>query len=71
MLFNHDFKDMLSALSDAEIDFLIVGAYEMNCFMGSCEESVSGFRSEPNRGFQGISGQKECIWVVGNLILQK
>ena len=27
MLFNPDFKDMLRALSDAKIDFLIVGAY--------------------------------------------
>lgn len=29
MLFNLDFKEMLSALSDAEIDFLLVGAYAM------------------------------------------
>ena len=28
-MFNPDFKDMLSALSDAEIDFLVVGAYAM------------------------------------------
>ncbi len=27
MLFNPDFKDMLRALSDAKIDFLLVGAY--------------------------------------------
>lgn len=27
MLFNPDFKDMLLALSDAKIDFLLVGAY--------------------------------------------
>jgi predicted nucleotidyltransferase len=27
MLFNHDFKDMLFALSEANIDFMLVGAY--------------------------------------------
>ena len=27
MLFNPDFKNMLRALSDAKIDFLLVGAY--------------------------------------------
>jgi hypothetical protein len=27
MLFNPDFKEMLRALSDAKIDFLLVGAY--------------------------------------------
>jgi hypothetical protein len=27
MLFNPDFKDTLRALSDAKIDFLLVGAY--------------------------------------------
>ena len=27
MLFNLDYKDMLLALSDAKIDFLLVGAY--------------------------------------------
>ena len=27
MLFNPDFKDMLRALSDAKVDFLLVGAY--------------------------------------------
>jgi len=40
--------------------------------IGSSEESVgaSGFGREPNRGFQGITGQKECLWVVGNLIFK-
>ena len=28
-MFNHDFKDMLSALSDAGVDFLLVGAYAL------------------------------------------
>lgn len=28
-MFNLDFKDMLSGLSDAEVDFLLVGAYAM------------------------------------------
>jgi hypothetical protein len=27
MLFNPDFKEMLRALSDGQIDFLLVGAY--------------------------------------------
>lgn len=30
-MFNPDFKDMLSILSEAEIDFLLVGAYAMAC----------------------------------------
>ena len=29
MLFNQDFKDMLSALSEAKADFLLVGAYAL------------------------------------------
>ena len=29
MLFNPDFKDMLSALSEASVDFLLVGAYAL------------------------------------------
>ncbi len=28
-MFNPDFKDMLSALSDAGVDFLLVGAYAL------------------------------------------
>ncbi len=42
MLFNPDFKDMLRALSDAKIDFLLVGAY------------ATGIREQPATSISGF-----------------
>ena len=53
---NPDFRDMLSALCDAEADFLVVGAYALAAhgFLGreqACDGTSQGFGG---RGLVGI-----------------
>ena len=55
MLFNPDFKEMLRALSDAKIDFLLVGAYAVAAPVTHAQLATLIFGSVPTQTLLGRS----------------